>query len=257
MVWYDGFLKANLDIIKEAVKDDWDMFFIVDGLEGSGKSVLAQQVAGYLDPSLTIDRICFTPEEFIKAVNEATKYQAIVYDEAYAGLASRSALSEVNRMIVRVLAEMRQKNLFVFIVMPCFFELDKYAAVWRSKGLFHVYTKNLKRGFFRFYNSKKKKQLYLKGKKFYEYKVLPDFYGKFPKGYFVDEAEYRAKKLQVLKTLGEQKESPSSIERRYKNRLITIMKHLIDTHQYTQEQIGSIINVQQSHISELLKDDTH
>lgn len=198
-LYLDGFLKSNMDLARDVVKKDWDMVFCVDGLEGSGKSVLAQQCAFYLDPSLDISRITFNPTEFREAIERADKYQAVIYDEAYGGLASRQSMSLVNKALVSMMAQIRQKNLFVFIVMPCFFELDKYVAVWRSRALIHVYLQdNFKRGFFSFFNAGKKKELYMKGKKFYEYKVRPNFRGRFTKGYSVDEEAYRQKKLDAL-----------------------------------------------------------
>jgi len=172
--YLDGYLKKNLDQAKRVIKKDWDMVFCVDGYEGSGKSVLAQQIAKYCDPTLDISRIAFTPKEFIDAINKAGKYQAVIYDEAYGGMSSRAAMSEVNRSLMSVLAEIRQKNLFVLVVMPCFFEMDKYAAVWRSRALIHVYTgDDFKRGFFSFYSQDRKKSLYVLGKKFYSYRQPP------------------------------------------------------------------------------------
>lgn len=199
--YLDGYLKKNLTAAKEVIKKDWDMVFIVDGYEGVGKSVLAQQCAKFCDESFNIDRISFTPKEFIASINKADRFQAVVYDEAFSGMSSRSALSEINRSLMATLAEIRQKNLWVFIVLPCFFELDKYAAVWRSRGLIHVYTRdNFKRGSFSFYNQNKKKSLYILGKKYYSYtKPAPNFFGAFTAGYVVDEQEYRQKKLDALK----------------------------------------------------------
>lgn len=208
----DGFLKKNLDEIKKVIKKDWDMVFIVDGREGSGKSVLAQQCAKYVDETFDITRIAFNSDEFIEQIGKAEKYQAVVYDEAYGGLSSRAAISEVNRSLVSMLAEIRQKNLFVFIVLPCFFELDKYAAIWRSCGLLHVYTgENFERGRFTFYNYERKKDLYMVGKKFYSYnRPPPNFRGSFVEGYAVDDTEYRKKKLQSLETY---KKKPETITR--------------------------------------------
>lgn len=198
-IYYDGYLKSNLDLAKKVIKNDWDMVFAVDGMEGSGKSVLAQQIAYYLDPTLSIDRITFNPTEFKDAIVKANKFEAVIYDEAYGGLASRQAMSFVNKALVSMMAQIRQKNLFVFVVCPCFFELDKYIAVWRSRALMHVYTNdNFQRGFFSFFNSKRKKDLYMKGKKFYEYIIAPNFRGRFTKGYVVNEEEYRSKKLKAL-----------------------------------------------------------
>ena len=198
--YMDGFLKAALDTAKNTIKKDWDIVFCVDGGEGSGKSVLAMQLAYYCDPTLTNTRIVFTPQDFRKAITTSEKYTAVIYDEAYTGLSSRATMSLINRTLISMLAEIRQRNLFVFVVMPCFFDLDKYVALWRSRGLFHVYTgKNFQRGFFAFYNTDRKKDLYINGKKFYSYfKPKPNFIGRFTNHYTVDEKEYKNNKKHSL-----------------------------------------------------------
>jgi len=198
--YMDGYLKQNLDTARTVIRKDWDMLFVCDGSEGSGKSVMVQQMAKYCDPSLTIERIVFTPKGFREAIIEAKPYQAVVYDEAYTGLSSRATMSLINRTLISMLAEIRQKNLFVFVVMPCFFDLDKYVALWRSRALLHVYVgDNFQRGFFSFYNSTRKKDLYINGKKYYNYnKPKPNFFGRFTNHYTVDEDEYRKKKKASL-----------------------------------------------------------
>jgi hypothetical protein len=197
--YMDGYLKSNLDLVKKIITKDWDMIFLVDGAEGSGKSVLTMQAAYYCDPTLTLDRVTFTPNEFRKAILKAEKYQAVVYDEAYSGLSSRAAMSLINRTLIKMLAEIRQKNLFVFVVMPSFFDVDKYVALWRSRVLIHVYLgKTFQRGYFAFYNTDRKKDMYIKGKKFYGYVAVPNFRGRFTNYYTVDEEGYRAKKRKAL-----------------------------------------------------------
>lgn len=198
--YMDGYMKNALDTAKKEIKKDWDMIFLYDGNEGSGKSAKALQDAFYCDPTLDITRVVFTPNEFRKAIMEADKFQAVVYDEAYTGLSSRATMSLINRTLIKMLAEIRQKNLFIFVVMPTFFDLDKYVALWRSRALVHVYCRNgFERGYFSFYNSDKKKNLYILGKKFYSYsKVKPNFIGRFTKGYILDEEEYRKKKKESL-----------------------------------------------------------
>jgi hypothetical protein len=199
-LYMDGYLRKVYAKAKKIIKQDWDCVFLVDGTEGGGKSVLAQQGAYEVDPSFHISRIAFTPEEFKTAILNANKYQAVIYDEAYTGLSSRGTMSDINKTLVSMLAEIRQKNLFVFIVMPTFFDLDKYAAIWRSRGLLHVYTdKGYGRGYFSYYNKDRKKNLYILGKKFYDYKKpRPNFRGRFTSYYTVDETEYRARKLKAL-----------------------------------------------------------
>jgi len=198
--------KHNLDKAKQVLKEDWDMIFCYDGYEGSGKSTKAIQDAFYCDPTLTLERITFTPDDFKKQIIKAQQYQAVVYDEAYTGLSSRSAMSRVNKTLVQMLAEIRQKNLFVFVVMPTFFDLDKYVALWRTRALVHVYSPgNFERGYFAFYNIDKKKDLYINGKKYYSYsKPKPNFIGRFTKYFPLDKTEYRRKKKQSLTDREEQ-----------------------------------------------------
>ena len=138
--WMDGLLKANLDIARTVIKDDWDFLWVVDGDVGSGKSVFAQQVAYYLsDGRLKLDNICFTADEFRKSILAADKHDCIIFDEAFRGLAGRGSLSKVNKSIVELLNEIRQKNLYVLIVLPSMWDLDKYVTMHRCQGVFHVY----------------------------------------------------------------------------------------------------------------------
>lgn len=226
--YMDSYLKDNLDRAKTIIKKDWDMVFAVDGVEGGGKSVFAQQAAFYCDPTLSLDRIVFTPEDFRKAIMEAQPYQAVIYDEAYTGLSSRATMSTINRVLVSMLAEIRQKNLFVFVVMPTFFDLDKYVALWRSRALFHIYTSDFNRGFFGFYNMDKKKDLYILGKKFYSYKKpTPNFIGRFTNKYTVNEVEYRKKKKDSL-TVREKKREDLEKQRETENLLFDRVMSLPD-----------------------------
>ena len=198
--YMDGYMQTNLDIAKTVIKKDWDMVFVYDGYEGTGKSVKAMQDAYYCDPTLNLERVVFNPREFRQAVLKAKPYQAVVYDEAYTGLSSRSTMTAINKALVGMLAEIRQKNLFVFVVMPSFFDLDRYVALWRSRALIHVYTgKNFMRGFFAFFNQDKKKFLYIQGKKYYSYTITrPNFSGRFTNHYVFNEGEYRKKKKTSL-----------------------------------------------------------
>lgn len=198
--YIDGKLAEQLEKIRKRVNiKDEDFFWAVDGEEGSGKSVLTLQLAKFVDSSFCLERICFTPTEFRQCVQKAKKGQAIVFDEAFRGLSSRSAISQVNRLLIQLMMECRQKNLFIFLTLPSFFLLDKYAALWRCKGLFHVYRRGVQRGFWAYFNKKKKKLLYLYGKKTYTYtKPRSNFRGRFLEQYTVDEKRYRQKKLKAL-----------------------------------------------------------
>ncbi len=190
-------IKSMLDAAKKQVlKEDWDRVYLIDGTEGSGKSLLGLQLGNYLDPTLTLDRVTFNGEEFSKAVDNAEKGQCIIFDEAFNGLSSSAAMSKMNKFLVRKLMECRQKNLFIIIILPTIFLLQKYVGIFRSRALFHVYvTRKGVRGYYRLYNESNKKLLYLIGHKMYSYvkpylKKSYVFRGKYP----VDEKSYREKK---------------------------------------------------------------
>ena len=222
----DGYFKKNLDLAKKVVKKDWDMIFIIDGAERAGKSNLAQQIAYYVDPTLNLDRIVFTPEQFEQAVLNAEKYQAIIWDEAVTGADSGQTLTNMWKAVKKMLVQMGQKNLYVFILIHSFFDLTKYLALWRSRALIHVYHDRFSRGYFKFYNEERKKYLYIKGKKFYEYKQgRPNFIGRFTKGYVVNDKAYREKK-EVSLAEPEEEQTKSKIETRRKENIAGLLSIL-------------------------------
>lgn len=238
----DGYLKGILDESKKAIRKDMDLIFLIDGGERMGKSTLAQQCAYYMDPTIDLSRICFTPDEFRKAIIAAEPYTAVIYDEAYTGLNSRGTMSVINRALVSMLAEIGQKNLIIFVVMPTFFDLDKYVAIWRSRVLLHVFTgQDFERGYFAAYNETTKKYLYIEGKKFYEYKgrVKPNFFGRFPNKYTVDEQAYRQKKKDSLSGRAKQQEEAAK-RREVEAELLERVMRLGDkvTHKVKMEMLG-------------------
>jgi hypothetical protein len=177
-------LKKNLDEkIKPALqKKDKDRVLVIDGNEGSGKSTLALQIGKCVDSTLDLSRLVFNAEQFREAIYKAKKGQCIIYDEAFTGLSSRASLSGVNRTLISLMMQMRQKNLFVIIVLPTFFLLDKYVALFRTIGLVHVYEVKGNRGYFKVYGRRARKMLYLTGKLTYSYrhkKVYTNFRGRF------------------------------------------------------------------------------
>ena len=200
--YFADWLAKQLDGIKRLINThDRDYVIIIDGQEGSAKSTVAAQIAYYVDRSFTQERMCLRPDEFIDKINSATKGQAVVFDEAYTGLASRAAFSEINKLLVEMMMEMRKKNLFVVLCIPSVFYLEKYAALHRARGLFHCYFgKGGKRGQFLAYNDKKLKQLYLYGKRAMSY-YFPkvNIKCRFVKTVPIDWVSYEERKIKALK----------------------------------------------------------
>ena len=189
-VYMDGYLKSNLDYLEKSLHNDYDLFIAIDGRERFGKTTIGAQIAYYLDSTYNLSRCVFTADQFMEAVAKAKPFLAIVFDEAHGYLGSRQSMSKFNRMLIKVMSEMGSKNLIVIIILPNFFELDKYPAIHRTSCLINVHQ----RGSFKLFNYEKKKQLYLKGKRFYAYNVSANFHGKFTKWFPLDKEEYQRKK---------------------------------------------------------------
>ena len=201
-LYIDGRLKENLDkkVIPELKKKDKDAVYAVDGMERCGKSVFSlitgSYVASCLGSPFDLSNICLNPQEFRDKCMNAEKNSVIIYDEAHRGMASSRSLSEINNILKDLMMEMGQRNLFVLVVLPSFFLLDKYAALFRTRGLFHVYERKGMRGFWCFFNRKYKLKLYQYGKKDLNYNCMrwPKFRGRFLDQYPISESEYRKKK---------------------------------------------------------------
>ena len=243
--YYKGYflapiIKQQLDKIRKLVMEkDRDFVFIIDGDEGAGKSVLAQQMAAYLDPNFTIDKICFNSNPFIEKLKNCEKNSCIVLDEAFSAANSRASLTDVNRSLIGVATEMRQKNLFVIILLPSFFDLDRYFALHRCRALFHVYFDNKDggRGQYVIFSKNQMKALYILGKKFYSYSkphsTFPPM--RFNNYYPVDEIEYRKRK-----SLAFQKRTVSKTTHRFIEQRSVLLRELWKKFNYSKEDINKM-----------------
>lgn len=245
--YLDKGLKRNFDekLIPSLKKRDKDCVLAIDGKEGSGKSTLAFQIGKYVDPTLDISRVVFDAEGFRKAIFGAKKGQCVIYDEAFTGFSSRASLSAVNKVLVSLMMQMRQKNLLVIIVLPTFFLLDKYVALFRTKALIHVYENKGIRGYFRLYNAKKKKFLYLSGKPTLSYGSASKgyfvrtnfkgrFYGVFALGDKHEEEKYRKKKSEALEATEKNPMRASQVKYREQRNLMFYIMRKVTNLTYTQ-----------------------
>lgn len=260
-------LKVKWDKIrnKELVKKDEDRVYIVDGRERVGKSVFALQQAKYIDPTFNLERVCFTPEEFLDAIRKAPKGSCVIFDEAFRGLSSKSSQSKVNKKIVQALMEMGQRNLIVFIVLPTIFLLEIYPAVLRSEVLFHIYKDSSGRRRWRLYNYQKKSQLYREGKKkglSYKQPRITNHQnrGRFYGIYAIEEKSYRNKKAKSLREMGaaqaKDEEGRISLERKiFLASLVVWAKKLFKwSQQRTSEELRKVnVNMTRENLSRIVK----
>lgn len=207
--YFDETLYLNLEILAKKIFDDMTFLTIMSSstLEvGTGKSTFAQQIAeawtylvnkqGKLNLDFTCRNIVFKPRDLIERAFKVPKYSCIILDE----WEDAHYWSELGMSLRQFFRKCRQLNLFMIIICPNFFQVPRPYAISRSVSFIDVkFEGEFERGYFAFYNFERKKDLYIKGKKNEDYKVVrPNFSGRFSKGYSVDENEYRAMKLKDM-----------------------------------------------------------
>jgi hypothetical protein len=207
--YMDGYYYENLKILAEKIVDDMTFMGVVfsSTLEvGTGKSVFITQTGEAwselikklhgIDVPFNLTNVVWKPEDLIERSFVVPKYSCIILDE-WEDAHYWSKLGTTLRQFFR---KCRQLNLLILVVIPNWFQMPMNYAVSRSTFAVDVrFENNFERGFFRFYNFKAKRELYIKGKKWHNYNcVKPTFYGRFPNGYGVDEKKYREEKLKDM-----------------------------------------------------------
>lgn len=194
-------LRAILDAFKDAIHNkNFSQVIVIDGKSGKGKTTLSFQIASYCDPNFNLDKVFYTPEEFIDGLSIAKKGDCLVFDEAML-ISNRSAMSSINRMVVIAMSMIRSKNLTIIFNVNSIFDLDRNLSLFRADLLLHVYSEGLTdRGkFMAFYKAMdgldRIKALYILGKKYYDYsKPKCNFYTTFSSNFVLNERDYEERK---------------------------------------------------------------
>ncbi len=213
-------MKKGQEAIKKA---NQDRVYLITGREGSGKTLFSLQLAYEIFPELSLDDVCFGYKQLSHRIR-TTKNPVVIGDEILSGLSSKSALSKENREIVRLFAECRYRNLTIFLCVPSIFMVEKYMAIFRAHGMFHVqiYKRDFTKRFYKVYNYANKKLLYQLGQKYMSYarpKIMKKyrFYGRMPPT--IDEEEYEAKKTKYFREQDE-KEKPETLKIRLQRNIL-------------------------------------
>lgn len=183
-------------MIKESVlKKNNDFLIIIDGRVSEGKTTIATQIAKYLNPNFSLLTVTFNTPQLLKSLNVAKRGDVIIHDEAI-DINSRSAMSKWNKEVMKIMAKIRSKNLFIIFNLPSVFDIDRSMALHRASMLIHCYSPSFgKKGYFKAYFQKEIKLLYILGKKYYSYaKPYPNFQGTFSSCFCLPEKEYERKK---------------------------------------------------------------
>jgi len=125
-------------------KQNKNYLMAIVGETGSGKSYAGLRLGIELDPTFNIDRIVFSPSEFMALINGGLPSGSVImYDECGVSMDSRTWYSVMNRMINYVLQTFRHRNLIVLFTVPLMKFMDSNA-----RQLMHAYIvlKEIKRG---------------------------------------------------------------------------------------------------------------
>lgn len=224
----DGFymdknLLRNLDYCAEAITNDMDFVFLVtgSGFVRVGKSVMAMQCAKYLTNKVNelnnfnipfnFDNMVWNSENLMKNAMKLPKYSSVILDEG--DDLAENYWNYLAKILRRFFRKCGQRNLFIFLILPDFFELPIPYAISRSIALINVkFYGAFKRGLFDFYGFEAKKRFYIKGKRYRDYTSHPpDFSGQFSNFYVLNEAEYRKKKYEDM--IADEKKQKQLIDR--------------------------------------------
>jgi len=232
-IYIDGYYKQLLDDFKNAVeKHNTSIVIIFDGKSGKGKTTLSNQTGHYLDPNFGLENIYYDPEEFLRGLASSKPGDYFSFDEAMI-ISSRSAMSQVNKMIIQAMSMIRSKRIYVGFCVNAVFDLDRNLVLSRADLLLHVYGQGLTdRGrfaaFFKAMGDQRDrlKELYFFGKKFYDYKKpRANFIGKFTKAFIVDEIEYeKVKQIAVDKFLTQEDTVSGKRQRSYEGLIFKLVR---------------------------------
>jgi hypothetical protein len=261
-------LREILDGFKWAINEkNQSAVAIVDGRSGMGKTTLSFQMGSYMSGDFNFKDVCFTPDEFLKELENTQKGQnrVLVFDEAML-LSSRAALSKINRMIVIAMSMIRSKNVFIIFNVNSIFDLDRNLALSRADILLHCYGESLTdRGrFLAFFKGAdgldRIKDLYLKGKKFYSYGTpKANFYTTFSSYFVLDEIEYEKRKQEgVNKFLSSSQSKMGNKDKKARDKAIRSLYEQKDSEGkrlYTQDQIADIVGLSPKAIFTILHEE--
>lgn len=260
-IYMDGTYHQLLMGFKNAVYNfNTSVVIIFDGRSGMGKTTLSNQTGIVLDPNFDLPKIYYTPETFLDALANANKGDYICFDEAML-LSNRNAVSAINKMVIIAMSMIRSKQIFVSFCVNSIFDLDRNLAISRADLLCHIYGQNLiDRGHFcAFFKGKdgidRIKDLYLKGKKYYDYsRPKANLIGSFTPNFIVDQVEYEKRKQDGVNSFLRGTEKPEGkLERKWRMQVIEFIGYLYYNDKLSQEKIGQIGGLAPSIVSDLLE----
>jgi len=123
-----------VSIKKVGIRETYDLqvadnhnFFLANGIltHNSGKSLFSIAFSMMIDPTFAVDRIVFTPKQYLNLVKVIKKGQFAMWDEVGAGLGNRDFATKLNRNIGKVFQTQRYKQFGIIMTAPSLNLIDK------------------------------------------------------------------------------------------------------------------------------------
>ena len=223
----DNILQRELVKMRDQVLIHNDMgIILIDGRPGSGKSTLAAQIAFVLtEGKFTVDYESFNQKQTFDIMKKMQEGDCCIIDESFDVINKRTSQTSANMLTINMLQQMRSRKVFILILLPSFYDLDKNVSLWLASALLHCYRSPEplgRRGQYVAYNIKGIQRLWLYGRQSYSYSlkiVKPNFRARFTKYFPIDYRKYENMKR---KALTEEPKEKTETNRYYQQRNILI-----------------------------------
>lgn len=256
----DEFLKKRLDVVKKLIRNKWDCLFLIDGMERSGKSTLGITCGWYISEG-KINKNSFAQgcDDAINKIEKLPNRSVLIIDEGSMLFDSKDALRKELKKLVKVLNVCGQKEMVIIVILPSFFELIPQIACRRSRFLLHVYTdKHYNRGRFLYFSEKKKRILYVEGKKKYgSYKYPTSTFRGLFKDFNPFEEEYlKIKKIALKEAFKDDYNRGVNPVKFKKQILLDVLSRLLELKEIkslNQEQLSKLLGCSTTTLKTYLK----
>jgi hypothetical protein len=247
VIYLDGKKKEKLDFVKKQQAKNTDACSIYDGPEGSGKSTDAVTDMRYVTNDkfdLQKHMIGADYEEALDKLEAVEDGLGLIFDEGQLLFASNEHMKRESRDLHKIFSIIRQKRLFVIIILPSIFRLNTYFAIDRSRFLVHHYIKGGDKGYFAYYGGQRKDKLIRYGKKTHDHScVQPSFRGRFTVSAPLENPEYKAFKRKTLLEALRQAKNPKKQRSEVEIKRDLIAQMIKNNPNKTSVELGSILGI--------------
>jgi hypothetical protein len=111
--------------LRSRIEDNRHFIVMLVGEPRSGKSYSALRIAELVDDDFTLDKLVYSPAEFLELVINSEEGDVIVFDEAGVKIFSREWQSKMNKALAKVFQVLGYKHLGIILTFPSVMFVDK------------------------------------------------------------------------------------------------------------------------------------